>query len=93
VASVSHPAQTAVSAPTPSDPNVADGFYFLFSPGTGCQLFTAAKTRYASVTTAVNVRPGQASTGNLARQEAHKGLAGPRPPRSALSSARSMGPA
>ncbi|MGY5032948.1 carboxypeptidase regulatory-like domain-containing protein [Streptomyces sp. 900116325] len=47
--------QTAISAPTPADPQLDDGFYWLFSSTLGKHSFTAGKSRYASGTKAVRV--------------------------------------
>ncbi len=44
-----------VSKATPDDPNLGDGFYWLFSPATGAQQFTAAKSHYVSTSATVNV--------------------------------------
>jgi N-acetylneuraminic acid mutarotase len=68
VASVSHPSQTGVTSPTPNDPNINGGFYFLFSPGTGSQQFTASATNYVTGNTTVNVQPKGATTANFTLQ-------------------------
>ncbi|HEY2579534.1 MAG TPA: carboxypeptidase regulatory-like domain-containing protein [Streptosporangiaceae bacterium] len=68
VASVSSPGQTGVSAPTPNDPNMNGGFYFLFSPGTGSQKFTATASNYVAGSTTVNVQPKFATTANITLQ-------------------------
>ena len=47
-----------ISLPT-SDPALPGGFYWLFSPATGSQQFTAAATGYATATATVNVTPDQ----------------------------------
>ena len=68
VASVSNPSQTGVTSPTPNDPNINGGFYFLFSPGTGSQQFTATAANYTSGSTTVNVQPKWATTANFTLQ-------------------------
>ena len=68
VASVSNPSQTGVTSPTPNDPNINGGFYFLFSPGTGSQQFTATASNYVTGSTTVNVQPKWATTANLTLQ-------------------------
>ncbi len=55
VSSVDAPADKGVSAPTPDDPNIPDGFYWLFSSLTGAHPFTAAKAPYQPATKTVNV--------------------------------------
>ncbi len=55
ITSVDAPSTTASSAATPDDPNLADGFYWLFSALTGNHPFTAAKTHYTTATKTVNV--------------------------------------
>ncbi|GLY98426.1 hypothetical protein Acsp02_56800 [Actinoplanes sp. NBRC 103695] len=49
------PADKAVSAVTPDDANLADGFYWLFSTATGSHPFTAAKSPYTPTTKTVDV--------------------------------------
>ena len=46
VTSVDRPTDTAVSAATPDDPNLPDGFYQLFSGLTGAHPFTATRPPY-----------------------------------------------
>ncbi|MER5755349.1 carboxypeptidase regulatory-like domain-containing protein [Streptomyces sp. NPDC002088] len=48
-------AQSAVTAATPDDPKLADGFYWLFSDTVGSHSFTVAKRRYASGDKSVRV--------------------------------------
>jgi subtilisin family serine protease len=55
VASDERPAERAVSAATPDDPNIPDGFYVLFSSLTGAHPFTATLPGYASTTRSVTV--------------------------------------
>lgn len=49
------PADKAVSAVTPDDANLADGFYWLFSTATGSHGFTAAKSPYTPAKKTVDV--------------------------------------
>ncbi|MFG1607715.1 S8 family serine peptidase [Actinoplanes sp. NPDC049265] len=49
------PAEKAVSAVTPDDANLADGFYWLFSTATGSHGFTATKSPYTPAKKTVNV--------------------------------------
>jgi subtilisin family serine protease len=55
VTSDDQPADKGVSAATPDDPNIPDGFYWLFSGLTGAHPFTASKSPYQSVTQTVTV--------------------------------------
>ncbi|HEY3718066.1 MAG TPA: carboxypeptidase regulatory-like domain-containing protein [Jatrophihabitantaceae bacterium] len=55
VASGAAPADFGVSAPTPDDANVSDGFYWLFSSLTGSRQFTASDGKYVAASSAVNV--------------------------------------
>lgn len=55
VASVHEPLDAGVSAATPDDPNIPDGFYWLFSSMTGSHPFTAAKSPYTAVQRTVTV--------------------------------------
>jgi N-acetylneuraminic acid mutarotase len=49
------PTHPVATVPTPDDPNLGDGFYWLFSPLTGAHPFTASRGGYADTTTTVNV--------------------------------------
>ncbi|MDT4992964.1 MAG: hypothetical protein QOH97_2856 [Actinoplanes sp.] len=49
------PAAKGISAATPDDPTVGDGFYWLFSPVTGSHSFSAAKSKYTTATSTVTV--------------------------------------
>ena len=62
VASVANPDETAMTVPTPDDPNLGDGFYWLFTAGSGAQQFTAAKTGYTTATGSATVPVDQVST-------------------------------
>ncbi|WP_444546003.1 S8 family serine peptidase [Virgisporangium aliadipatigenens] len=55
VTSVDKPADKTVSIATPDDPNIGDGFYWMFSSLTGDHPFTASKSPYASETKTVGV--------------------------------------
>ncbi|MFB6393155.1 S8 family serine peptidase [Polymorphospora lycopeni] len=55
VTSGDEPLDKAVSAATPDDPNIGDGFYWLFSSLTGSHPFTATRSPYQPVTKNVNV--------------------------------------
>ncbi|GAA0945044.1 S8 family serine peptidase [Virgisporangium aurantiacum] len=55
VASDERPTEQGVSVATPDDPNIPDGFYFLFSSLTGAHSFTATKTGYAATSKSVAV--------------------------------------
>ncbi|HEY1919848.1 MAG TPA: carboxypeptidase regulatory-like domain-containing protein [Streptosporangiaceae bacterium] len=55
IASVKAPSSYGVSATTPGDPHLPDGFYEFFSPMTGTQKFTAADIRYQSQTKVIDV--------------------------------------
>lgn len=60
VASTAHPTPAATTVATPDDPTLGDGLYWLFSPGTGAQRFTATADGYHPATATVTV------TANLA---------------------------
>jgi N-acetylneuraminic acid mutarotase len=49
------PSETAVSAATPNDPTIPDGFYWLFTASSGSQTFTADKRPYTPANKAVTV--------------------------------------
>jgi N-acetylneuraminic acid mutarotase len=51
----------ATTAATPDDPNLGEGFYWLFSPATGSHPFTAVKGRYTTATDTVNVAADSAT--------------------------------
>ncbi len=55
VTSGDRPTVHATTAATPDDPNIGDGFYWLFSPDTGQHPFTATKSHYQPLTKTVNV--------------------------------------
>lgn len=49
--------QTGLTAATPNDPQLDDGFYWIFSDALGKQSFTVAKSRFATGTKTVRVVP------------------------------------
>jgi N-acetylneuraminic acid mutarotase len=51
----------ATSVATPDDPNLGDGFYWLFSPVTGTHAFTAVKGHYATATDSLHVAADSAT--------------------------------
>ncbi len=55
VTSTDKPADKATTAATPDDPNVGDGYYWLFSSVTGSHPFATTKAPYQSASQAVNV--------------------------------------
>ncbi|MFY1674918.1 S8 family serine peptidase [Plantactinospora sp. WMMB334] len=55
VTSDNEPLDKGVSAATPDDPNIPDGFYWLFSSLTGAQPFTASLSPYRPLTKQVTV--------------------------------------
>jgi hypothetical protein len=68
VTSVSNPSQTVTTAPTTGDPDIGDGFYYMFTPTTGRQQFTAAKRDYTSLTRSVSVTADGVAALNLTLQ-------------------------
>lgn len=59
VTSAASPADTAVSAATPDDPRLPDGFYTLFSSHTGSTRLMASATGYTGASATVWVSPSQ----------------------------------
>lgn len=55
------PGQSAVTAATPDDPQLGDGFYSLFSDTVGGHSFTAVKSKYASGAKTVKVAADSAA--------------------------------
>ncbi|MFD4538813.1 carboxypeptidase regulatory-like domain-containing protein [Streptomyces bauhiniae] len=51
------PGQSALTRATPDDPQLSDGFYWLFSTTPGRHTFTAAKSRHTPKTRTVRVAP------------------------------------
>ncbi|MEV0806278.1 carboxypeptidase regulatory-like domain-containing protein [Micromonospora sp. NPDC050200] len=67
VISADQPANKTTSAATPNDPNLGDGFYWMFSSLTGEHTFTAtAANYYTAQDITVNVAPDQATDGTFA---------------------------
>ncbi|MFD4946175.1 carboxypeptidase regulatory-like domain-containing protein [Streptomyces sp. NPDC058409] len=70
VSSADRPTNKTTSAATPNDPNLGDGFYWMFSSLTGEHTFTAAGKSYYSAYSAqdmtVNVAPDRATDGTFA---------------------------
>ncbi|WP_345044226.1 Kelch repeat-containing protein [Streptomyces sannanensis] len=67
VTSADKPAEKTTSAATPNDPNLGDGFYWMFSSLTGEHTFSAtAGNSYSAQDITVNVAPHQASDGTFA---------------------------
>ncbi|MGW3661108.1 carboxypeptidase regulatory-like domain-containing protein [Streptomyces sp. NPDC005151] len=67
VTSADKPAEKTTSAATPNDPNLGDGFYWMFSSLTGEHKFSATVGNYYSAQDiTVNVAPNQATDGTLA---------------------------
>jgi N-acetylneuraminic acid mutarotase len=66
VTSDDKPADKGVSAATPDDPNIPDGFYWLFSSLTGAHPFTASKAPYSSVTKSVTVAANSTTRADFA---------------------------
>ena len=71
VASDAHPDEFGVSAATPDDPALADGFYWLYSSSTGRTTFHATDGKYTPVTAAVNVAAGFTTRKNWTLQAGH----------------------
>jgi hypothetical protein len=55
VTSDDHPADNATTAATPDDPNLGDGFYWMFSSLTGAHGLTGAQPGYVSKTMSANI--------------------------------------
>ncbi|MEU1596445.1 carboxypeptidase regulatory-like domain-containing protein [Streptomyces sp. NPDC005708] len=55
VTSKSTPAESALTSATPTDPNLPDGFYWMFSSATGKHQFSAVKPYFATGTQPVDV--------------------------------------
>ncbi|WP_407676339.1 S8 family serine peptidase [Plantactinospora alkalitolerans] len=70
VASDGQPADKGVSAATPDDPNIADGFYWLFSSLTGAQPFTARLASYQAQSKSVTVVADSTRQANFALRAA-----------------------
>ncbi|MFS8521986.1 MAG: carboxypeptidase regulatory-like domain-containing protein, partial [Micromonosporaceae bacterium] len=66
VSSVVDPDVSAMSSATPDDPSLGDGFFWLFSPLTGAQEFTASAGNYQSETRTVEVVSDAATRADFA---------------------------
>jgi len=65
VTSKDRPAEKAVSAATPDDPGLADGFYWMYSSLTGEHPFTATAVNYVSQTKTVDVEADWTTAANF----------------------------
>ncbi|ALO98729.1 galactose oxidase [Streptomyces hygroscopicus subsp. limoneus] len=65
VASADEPTVTTTSAATPDDPNLGDGFYWLYPSVTGNHTFTAAARNYVTQDATVDIAPEGATDGTL----------------------------
>jgi N-acetylneuraminic acid mutarotase len=61
VTSTDKPAEKGVTKATPDDPNLGDGYYWLFSSLTGSHPFSATKAPYQAVSQTVNVAADNAT--------------------------------
>ncbi|MEU0968657.1 carboxypeptidase regulatory-like domain-containing protein [Streptomyces sp. NPDC005917] len=61
VTSAGNPTEKTTSAATPDDPNLGDGFYWLYSSLTGSHTFTAMASNYTAQDVSVNVAPDSAT--------------------------------
>ncbi len=66
VTSVDHSDDHTTTAATPDDPNLGDGFYWMFSHLTGKHPVTAAASKYTSATATANMPPDGTVHRNLA---------------------------
>ncbi len=65
VTSADRPAENATSAATPDDPNLGDGFYWMFSSLTGSHKFTASAGNYGSQDVTANVAANWATAADV----------------------------
>ncbi|HET8906651.1 MAG TPA: carboxypeptidase regulatory-like domain-containing protein [Ktedonobacterales bacterium] len=65
VTSTDNPAEKATTMATPDDPNLGDGYYWMFSSLTGSHPFSAAKAPYQSDSETVNVAADSATRANF----------------------------
>jgi hypothetical protein len=65
VTSTDHSADNAKSIATPDDPNLPDGYYWIFSTLTGSHPFSAAKAPYQADSKTVNVAANGATLANF----------------------------
>lgn len=66
VTSADRPAETATSAATPDDPNLGDGFYWMFSSVTGSHKFSATAGNYGSQDITAKVAANWATAADFA---------------------------
>src|SRR6266536_3955635 len=71
VTSNDKPAEKAVTAPTPNDPNLGDGFYWLCSSATGRHPFTAAYSGYTDQKKTVDVATDWATRADFTLSAGH----------------------
>ena len=65
VTSGDHPSDKGVSRATPDDPNLGDGYYWLFSSLTGSHPFTATKSPYQASTQTLSVAGNGTNVANF----------------------------
>ncbi len=65
VTSKDNPSENATTTATPDDPNLGDGFWWMFSSATGNHQFAAAKGKYTGQTKTVNVATDYATSANF----------------------------
>ncbi|MFC8616013.1 S8 family serine peptidase [Micromonospora purpureochromogenes] len=65
VTSTDRPAEKAITAATPDDTHLADGFYWMYSSLTGTHKFTAASGNYVSESKNVDVQADQATAADF----------------------------
>ena len=65
VTSTDKPDEKATTMATPDDPNLSDGYYWLFSSLTGSHPFSATKPPYQSASKTVNVAANSATRANF----------------------------
>ena len=71
VASQANPGQSGVSQATPDDPNLSDGFYWLFATPAGATPFKASDGNYTPSTQTVNVANNAVVHQNWSLQAGH----------------------
>ncbi|MGH3472136.1 MAG: carboxypeptidase regulatory-like domain-containing protein, partial [Nocardioidaceae bacterium] len=71
VASVPNPSDFGISAATPDDANLSDGFYWLYSSQSGTTQFTATDGKYTPATANVNVAGGFMTQKNWSLKAGH----------------------
>src|SRR3989440_5962044 len=65
------PANAATTAPTPDDPNLGDGFYWMFTPATGSHPFTASHGGYLDQMKTVDVATDFTTRADFALEAGH----------------------